>query len=140
MLTSGDTFLIPKSSNETEHLWIVVTDPDPTTFEAVCVNVTTLKLICDKTVILQPGEHPFIKHPSLILYSDAQKLDVRHIEAALNAAASEIIVCKSQAQCGPELLKRIQDGVLTSKATPKDVKEYCKQKWQGKKVAKSEIA
>jgi hypothetical protein len=139
VLTSGDTFLIPKSSTEIEHLWIIVTDPDPATFEAVCVNVTTLKIICDKTVTLQPGEHPFIKHPSIILFSDAQKLDIRNIEAALNAE-SMIVVCKAQTRCSPTLLKRIQDGVLLSKGTPKHIKEYCRQKWQGKKAAKSETA
>jgi hypothetical protein len=139
LLAPGDTFLIPKSSNQIEHLWIVVTEPDPVTFEAVCVNVTTLQTVCDKTVILQPGDHPFIKHPSIVLFADAQTLDTRKIDAALNAGCITI-VCRPHAPCNPALLKRIQQGVLTSKATPKGVKEYTRQKLQPKKPAQPQSA
>lgn len=75
MLSCGDTFLIPKSVNAVEHLWIVVTDPDPATFQSVCVNVTTSTGKFEKLVTLLPGDHPFIKHESVVFYADAQMLD-----------------------------------------------------------------
>lgn len=139
MLSCGDTFLIPKSSDQIEHLWILVTEPDPVTFEAVCVNVTSSAGRYETIVTLRPGDHPFIKHESVVLYADAKKLDVRNIEAALNAQCLTI-VCKLQSRCSSQLLKRIQEGLLQSKTTPKGIKEYCREKWQGKKGAKSETA
>jgi hypothetical protein len=68
-----------------------------------------------------PGDHPFIKHESVILFADARKLDTRNIEAALNAT-SLAVVCKSHSACNPKLLKRIQEGLLLSKTVPRGIK------------------
>jgi hypothetical protein len=121
VLSCGDTFLIPKSSNQTPHLWILITEPDPITFESVCVNVTTSTGRFETIVTLMPGDHPFIKHESVILFADARKLDTRNIEAALNAT-SLAVVCKSHSACNPKLLKRIQEGLLLSKTVPRGIK------------------
>ena len=139
MLDLGDTFLIPKSSFEIEHLWIIITDRDPITHEAVCVNVTTWQAGCEKTVIVIAKEHPFVTHDSVIRYADAKKLDLRKVEAALDAQCTTF-VCEQKDKCSPAFLKRVQDGLLQSKTAPKGIKEECRQRWQGKKAAKSETA
>jgi hypothetical protein len=139
VLGLGDTFLVPKSSLEIEHLWIIITDRDPITHEAVCVNVTTLQVGCEKTVIVIAKEHPFVTHDSVIRYADAKKLDLRKVEAALDAQCTTF-VCEQKEKCSPAFLKRVQDGLLQSRTAPKGIKEHCKQQWQGKKGAKSEIA
>jgi len=36
----GDTIILPKPGAEKEHLWILVTNPDPQTGEAIMVNLT----------------------------------------------------------------------------------------------------
>ena len=122
VLTCGDTFLIPKSSDDTEHLWIVITPPEADTARAVCVNVTTKQSYSETTVILRPADHPFIQHESVIFYKDAQILDLNRVEQALNAGIMNL-VCKPHAPCSEELLKRIQAGMLQSKQLKKEVKE-----------------
>jgi len=63
----GDTFLMPAPGGRiTPHLWIVITTPDPVTHLCGIVSVTTLRNSKDQTIILQPGDHPFIRHQSTI--------------------------------------------------------------------------
>lgn len=129
MLKSGDTFLIPKSPTSTPHLYIVVTDPDPNTNEAVCVNVTTEYSISDKTVRLKRGDHPFIQYNSVISYANAELLDMVKVEAALNARITTFD-CKRKAACDAALLGLIRQGILDSKFTPPKIKQYCKKVWR----------
>jgi len=50
LLKVGDTFLLPKTSFETEHLWIIVAElPDPPR-RAICVNVTSQRAHSDPTL------------------------------------------------------------------------------------------
>jgi len=83
----GDTFLMPAPGGRaTPHLWIVVTTPDPATRECAIVSVTTLRNSKDQTIILRPGDHPFIRHDSTIFYGDGMIVDVRNLERDLAAA------------------------------------------------------
>jgi hypothetical protein len=41
MLTIGDTVMLPKPGYEKEHLWALITAPDPESGDAVMVNLTT---------------------------------------------------------------------------------------------------
>ena len=136
MLSCGDTFLIPKSSSETEHLWVVVTEPDPETGDAVCVSITTRRANSDITVILRPNHHPFIKYDSVVFYSDAQIVNMHDVQRALDAQTSEF-VCVRHVSCAAEVLQNnminpvaaIQHGILNSKMTPNKVKRYCRKVW-----------
>ena len=49
------------------HLWIAVTEPQPDSSQIVIVSLTTLRYDRDQTVILQPGDHPFITHQTIVL-------------------------------------------------------------------------
>jgi hypothetical protein len=128
MLGCGATFLLPKSSASTEHLWIVLTEPDATTGKAVCVNVTTRQPFSETTVILQPGEHPFVKHESVVHYADASFLDLKLIDAALSLKTSKF-VCVTHQTCSPELLKKVRDGLIKSKFVSAGIKDFCKKAW-----------
>ena len=67
----GDTFLMPAPGGRAvPHLWIVVTTRDAATGECAIVSVTTLRNSKDQTIILRPGDHPFIRHDSTIFYGD----------------------------------------------------------------------
>lgn len=94
MLSCGDTFLIPKRSDQIEHLWIVITDPD-VDGKAVCVNITTRQPYSDTTVILKRGDHPFIRHESVAHYPDARILDLNAVQDALLKAGNTSFVCES---------------------------------------------
>jgi CTP:molybdopterin cytidylyltransferase MocA len=80
-LKCGDTFLLPKSSSDTEHLWIVITEPDANG-QSVCVNITTRQSYSETTVILKAGDHPFVTHESVIFYTDARIVDLLKVGCA----------------------------------------------------------
>ena len=128
MLQVGNTFLLPKNDNKTEHLWIVITTPDENG-KAVCVNISSLRAaFCDKTVIITPGEHPFIVKDSVVRYADAGVLDLKEVHKALEANNYNI-VCVLKAPCSPILLRKIQDGLLKSQHASKDIQDKCRKSW-----------
>lgn len=71
MIKRGDAVLMPKYADATPHMWIVLTAPDANN-DVVIVNVTSLKNHADQTTILKVGDHPYIKHDSVVLYADAR--------------------------------------------------------------------
>ena len=127
-LKCGDTFLLPKSSKATEHLWIIVTEIDDHTRKAICVNLTTLRNHSDTTCVLKRGDHPFVVHDSVINFSDAQEMPIDKVEQAL-AAKTDHFVCKLLDHCDAGLLARIRQGLLDSRLTPKGIKAQCKRLW-----------
>jgi hypothetical protein len=130
MLKCGDTFLAPKSSAEKEHLWVIITDPDAEG-KAVGVNITSLRSYSETTLVLDKGDHRFITHPSVVNYGLAQILDIRAVHTAIEKKP-KYFVCKSHDPCSPELLKKVQDGMLRSKQAPKDIKQRCASEWEAK--------
>jgi hypothetical protein len=82
----GDTFLMPAPGGPvTPHLWIVVTPPAPRTHLCAVVSVTTLRNSKDQTIILRPGDHPFIRHDSTVFYSDAMIVNARRLDTEIAA-------------------------------------------------------
>jgi hypothetical protein len=127
LLNIGDTFLLPSPGCATEHLWIVVTVPDAKR-SAICVNVTSSDP--DRTTELSAGDHPFIKHPSVVRYRDARQLNLTPLENVLSGRASSgRLVCRLQPCCSEALLNRIQAGLLQSLSTPKGIKAHCATAW-----------
>ena len=125
MLRPGDSFLLPALGQSTPHLWIVITEADADGW-AVCVN----KPSSETTVILNPGDHPFITHESVVYYKDADKLNLRTVESAINRQSGFVdIVCQQHQPCSAALLQRIQEGLLASPLVKKGIKEYCRTAW-----------
>jgi hypothetical protein len=123
MLKAGQTLLLPKPGHDVSHLWVLVLSSDPITTETVIVNLTTQRAHSDTTLVLQTGEHSFVKHPSAVHYGDARIVDGRVIEAAITAGTFPV-----HGDCSAALLKRIQDGLIASPFTPGKVKAYVKQR------------
>ncbi len=113
----GDSFMLPKPGQETEHLWVLITNPDPVTHEAIMVNVTTQRPHSDTTTILKVGDHPFIQKPSVIFYADARTVDTRLLDAAVQRGAYN-----SHAAFQATVIHKIQIGMLASPFTPKKIK------------------
>lgn len=127
MLQIGNTFLLPKNDNKTEHLWIVITTPDENG-KAVCVNISSLRAaFCDKTVIITPGEHPFIVKDSVVRYADAGVLNLKEVHKALEGNLD--IVCVKKDPCSRILLRKIQDGLLKSPHGTRDIQNKCRKEW-----------
>jgi hypothetical protein len=130
MLKPGDTFIAPLTSKAIEHLWIILTNADAEG-KAVAVNITTRHSLSETTVILNAGDHPFVKHPSVINYTDAQLIDLKAVETAIEKQPRNF-VCKSHQPCSPDLLKRIQDGMRKTKSVKKHIKQRCLSDWEAK--------
>jgi hypothetical protein len=118
MANLGDSWMLPKPGQETEHLWVLITRPDPVTREGIMVNVTTQRPHSDTSTILNRGDHPFIQRPSVVLYADARSVDTRLLDQAIVSGAFRAHTAFS----GP-VLGRIQAGVQTSPFTPRKIKE-----------------
>lgn len=113
----GDSFMLPKPGQETEHLWVLITNPDPATHEAIMVNVTTQRPHSDTTTILNAGDHPFVQKPSVIFFADARMVDTRLLDAAVRRGAYN-----AHAAFQTRVILKIQSGLLASMFTPKKIK------------------
>ncbi len=84
--------------------------------------------IADTTVVLEIGDHPFIEKQSVVLYSKAEPLDIRKIEAELKNPTSRFH-WKQFDSCSAELLERVRRGLLASKYTKRSIKDSCRPLW-----------
>lgn len=126
MLKRGDAVAMPKPGRVTSHLWIILTDLDGDG-KVVIVNVTSLRPdTADKTTVLRAGDHPFIKHDSVVYYADARFADANQIEAGLGMNSPLFVQHPS---CSELLIKRISEGLLTSEFTPNGIVAYCQKLW-----------
>jgi hypothetical protein len=115
----GDTILLPVGPQRWLHLWIVCTRPLPVTTEAVVVGVTTLRNDADQTVLLAKGDHPFIKHDSVVRYSDARIYRCSKILAQVKSGSIE-----TDCRCTDELIDQIEEGIWSSPFTPKKILRF----------------
>jgi hypothetical protein len=122
----GQTFLLPKPGR-IEHLWVVLTYPNAEGL-SICVNITTRRFDSDDTLILQPGDHPFIKHESTVHYEDARFMDLSLVTQLLESGAKSF-VCEPREYCTHTLLDNIKDGLVKSRRTPTGIKRVCKELW-----------
>ena len=117
MLNWGDTFLTGDEEDSDLHLWIVLTPP--TEGEVVTVSVTTRRQKSELLVLLRVGDHPFIRHDSVVSYRYARIRTVDEIETALvNGTA------KKREPVSAGLLKRMRDGLVESDFTPNGVRHF----------------
>ncbi|HYW44834.1 MAG TPA: hypothetical protein VE959_18375 [Bryobacteraceae bacterium] len=88
------------------------------------VSVTTLRNSKDQTIILRPGDHPFIRHDSAIFYGDAMIVDALRLESEIAAGLALV-----REKCSKPTLKLVQDGVLASPFTRPKVLRFCREHW-----------
>jgi len=96
--------------------------------KAICVNVTTKQSYSDPTLILQPGEHPFINRESVVYYAGAAWLDMAALNVAIAVGLGNL-PCHQRESCAPEMLKKIRCGLLRSPFTKRDIKRHCGPLW-----------
>lgn len=120
MLNCGDTFLTGTDDDEDDyHLWIIVTPPN--LGEVVTVCVVTAHKRSERLVVLNAGDHPFIKHESVIAYRWSKIRLVDDLEAALSTGAA-----KKREPLSAAILKKAQSCLLESDFTPNGVRQYFK--------------
>ena len=114
----GDTLHMPAWRSPTEHLYIILTEPD-VSGDILLVNLTSRTTRSDLTVVLQPGEHPYVIHESVINFADARILEhawlLERVEAGYFQADEPLTF---------PVLKRVLDGVLRSSRTAGKIRAY----------------
>lgn len=102
------------------HLWVILTLPFSDPQKIVMVMLTSKRDYSDTTVVLNKGDHPFIIRPTVILYSSANlfKTDELIKDIKLNIA-------RPREHFNELVLEKIKKGLLTSKFTPKGIKNIC---------------
>lgn len=102
------------------HLWVVVAELSGDTDQVIIVSLTTIKVNSDTTVVFDVGDHPFIKHKTVISYIDARPLD----KSLLIRRIEQRDFDKRQ-PFDADKVKLIQKGLLQSTFTSKDIKMLC---------------
>lgn len=103
------------------HLCVVVAELPGPPVQVVFVSLTSKKIDSDTTVILQSGDHSFIKKDTVISYSDTRQItkDVLIDRIKQKYFGTNDVFDEDK-------LKIIQDGLLKSPYTPNGIKNQCK--------------
>jgi hypothetical protein len=117
-LKPGDTFYFNHALAH-RHLWIVAAGPTPAEDFAI-FNVTTVKDGCDRSCLLDVGDHPAITHASQVTY-----LRGKTLSAAVTQQYGHLVAW--QPALAPAVLKRVQDGALASPYTPQYLQKIVRQ-------------
>lgn len=117
----GTCFLLREREDQDFHLWMVVADDGRS---IVIVNVTTLRSGVDTTTLLERGEHPFIKHDSVVNFRDAKKFD-KHLIPKLHALGTNKF--RFQEECFPDVVQKLKTGILKSPFTSREIKRFCEE-------------
>jgi hypothetical protein len=109
MVAQGDTFLGGGDLHGSDHLWVVINEPQAHHGTALIVNVSTLRTGAETTCLLNGGEHPFIKHASYVRYSCARGAPAGDIAKALKTGK-----LKPHQAVSPTLLAKLRAGATAS--------------------------
>jgi hypothetical protein len=105
----GDTFTLGQGG----HLWMVITHPDGADGRFIMVNMTSLRLwTVDRSCILHVGDHPLVRHDSVIAYGDAEEWWERGECGYDDRLALQMI--QPNAPLDIAVLRRVQDGASAS--------------------------
>lgn len=114
----GQTFLVPSGPGK-KHLFFVVPGPlvlpqHGSQEHFVMAGATTIYkgVPYDDACLLRPGDHPFFRHDSYILYRKIRLQPAANIEHLSKGWGA-------REDCSPDLLERIVAGIFVSRRTPR---------------------
>jgi hypothetical protein len=119
------TALLMRDPRMGQHLFFVLTDPD-TERKVVTVILVTAKRHTDKTVELNPGDHPFIRHRSNVDYGTARVVPVSRLQSAVDRGGATL-----QPKMSDMLISKVRAGLLDSSYTIHAVVDYCRPLFSG---------
>lgn len=114
---AGTAFLNRSDEVITAHLWVIVSDPAADPERIILTNLTTRRSGSDETCVLEPGDHPFVKHPTVIHYRQARLVGLASLEKLLRNGDIRLAEGFS-----PEVLARIRAGFFRSPFAPRECK------------------
>lgn len=83
--------------------------------------LVTARSHTDKTVVLNPGAHPFIVDESNVAYGSANFVPSSRLSDRIGSGNAKL-----KADMSPKLLKKVRDGLMASSRTARYLKDYCK--------------
>ncbi len=113
MFDPGAAYFLRDPVSKTEHLYFIIHVTKEEAPRCVLCNATTWvegRTGQDASCVLVPGDHPFIKHKSYILYKQARRVDVQDLRKVVRSGLGRI----AEQPCSPELLDRLVKGALAS--------------------------
>ena len=114
----GFAYIPGQGHDRKAHLHFVLSEP--TLFAQVaCANFTTPYDPCDRTCVVESGEHRWVIRQTIVAYDRARLVDVDEFERRVRDGT----YTPYEPGLSPELLVRIQKGALASPHTVKNVKE-----------------
>ncbi len=117
-MRAGDTFRFSDRVLE-RHLWVVISDPLLDVADrVVIVRFTTYRKGRDATCLLQPGDHPFIVHPTVVDYAEALDISNAGLDGFVGSGKAFL-----QEPVTPALLGRIRQGAAESAFLPEGCRE-----------------
>lgn len=115
-LAIGDTFLLSTPPND-KHLFIVIALTQNGKY--ICVNITSKRNNSDTSCVLERGDHPFIRHDSIINYKKAREIHPAAIQNQIDRGN-----CRQYQRISPSVLNKIQQGGITSTRLKNKYKNY----------------
>jgi hypothetical protein len=113
-MRAGDTYIRAGKHISTDpHLWVVISDPSKDRSKVVAVNLTSQRTDKEQTCVIQPGEHPFVTHETVVMYAGARVVSESMILSAKQAGMFDF-----PSPVSPTLLSRIRDGAEKSRRLP----------------------
>lgn len=119
---AGDTFLLGGLGglDAKLHLFVVICDPAGNPLTILAVPFNTVTSTTDATLILEPGEHPFINRKTSVSYDLLMEIEVDKLAKLEQLSASgQGNMFQRRSPTSDDLLKRIIEGALNSDLTPK---------------------
>ncbi|WP_460275470.1 hypothetical protein [Celeribacter sp. ULVN23_4] len=108
--------LVP--SGPTDHLFIVCNDTCNLGANLL-INISSVVDLCDKTCVLNVGDHPFIQHPSFVFYARAIIHKAENLQRGFDNG-----MIKPQDDLAEEVFARVVEGITVSPDTPQNVVRY----------------
>ena len=124
---AGDTFLMGGLNKDFKklHLYVVLCNAEGNPPTILAVPFNTLNLQTDTTLVLQPGDHPFVTRETSVSFNLLISFNTEMI-VKLEEMKGEHF--QRHVPATPDLLKRIIKGALQSDETPKGMVRALKQR------------
>jgi len=121
VIAAGQAFWLDIPDEPTDHLWIVVTEPDP---QLVIVMVTDMRNVASPDIVI-PNDTVLTKRFTLKKSSTVTFARSRQLESTLLAQLISGGRAMDAGICDPKWLVDIRQALLTSPDTPAGIKQHC---------------
>ena len=116
------TFLLSTPGTDKHHLWFGLSDPEGEPPRFVAVMIQSVKNHTENSLVLQRGDHGFIRHDSSVQFKTAGFFFVHVIDEWERRDE-----CKANVDMSSVLLQRVRTALLASPFTSNAVLRYCQQ-------------